>query len=120
MKLLHGTVASYIIGFLLSVILTMFAYNLVLLHLNSYYQVIPHIIIIPAILILALLQLFAQLIFFLHLGKESRPKWNLLFFIATFCAILVIVIGSLWIMDHLNYNMTPKQMNQYINDQSGF
>jgi|SRR5579885_1089639 len=114
------TIVSYSIGFLLSMIFTLLAYNLVFVHLNSHHRLISHPVLLVAILTLAMVQLFVQMIFFLHLGQESAPKWNLLFFISTFCAILAIVIGSIWIMDHLNYNMTPKQVNQYINDQSGF
>ncbi|HSW47612.1 MAG TPA: cytochrome o ubiquinol oxidase subunit IV [Candidatus Saccharimonadales bacterium] len=110
---LHGTVKSYLIGFLLSIILSLIAYNLVLTH------PISNISLIALIIIIAFVQLFVQLIFFIHLGQDSPPKWHLIFFISTFCAILAIVVGSIWIMSHLNYNMTPKQMNQYIKDQSG-
>ena len=36
--------------------------------------------------------------------------------------ILIVVVGSIWIMDHLNYNMmaSPADMNTYIQSQDGF
>ena len=116
---LHGTVKTYLIGFLLSIILTLLAYNFVVINNSSAHVVNSPIIVIAIILILAAIQLFVQLIFFIHLGEESPPRWHLIFFIATFSAILVIIIGSIWMMSHLNYHMSPGQMNEYIKDQSG-
>jgi cytochrome o ubiquinol oxidase operon protein cyoD len=71
-------------------------------------------IIIALVLSFAVMQLFVQLIFFLHLGFEKGPKWNLVFFVSTVGIILIIVLGTLWIMYHLNYNMMPKQMEEYL------
>lgn len=111
----------YSIGLILSVILTFAGYILTSMHVHSHHEEISHELLIPIVLILAFLQLFVQLFFFLHVGKkDNTSRWNLGFFAATFLGILVIVVGSIWIMYHLNYNMTPQQMNQYINDQSGF
>jgi len=103
----------YIIGFLLSIILTVSAYVTVVDNLLSGFTLVVGII------VLAIIQLVVQLVFFLHLAQEKRPRWNLSFFIATVGTILIIVIGSIWIMTHLNYNMTPKQMRQYVQSQDG-
>lgn len=46
-----------------------------------------------------------QLFFFLHLGLENKPHWNLITFLFTLLILVVIVLGSLWIMYNLNYNM---------------
>lgn len=111
----------YIFGLLLSLILTFTGYILVLMHVKSYHIVLSHTVLIPIVVLLAFFQLFVQLFFFLHLGKkDSTTKWNKVFFVYTFLGIFAIVIGSIWIMYHLNYNMTPQQMNKYIDDQSGF
>src|SRR5882672_6710068 len=101
----------YIIGFILSLILTITAYLVVVTHILIGW------VIVFVILMLAVIQLLVQLFFFLHLGQESKPRWNTIFFISTICMILVLVIGSIWIMNHLNYNMTFKQRNQYIQNQ---
>lgn len=110
---------SYITGFVLSVILTLAAYFVVQIHVNSEHSIISHAILIPTILALAVVQLVIQLIFFLHLGSRSGGRTQLAIFIATIMLVLLIVIGSIWIMDHLNYNMTPDQVNQYMQDQQG-
>ncbi|HSW96371.1 MAG TPA: cytochrome o ubiquinol oxidase subunit IV [Candidatus Saccharimonadales bacterium] len=103
----------YITGFILSLILTITAYLIVVNHLFTSDTIIF------AILVLAVIQLLVQLFFFLHLGQESKPRWNTIFFISTICMILVLVIGSIWIMNHLNYNMTPQEIHKYIQNQDG-
>ena len=76
-------------------------------------------LLVGVVLVLAMIQLAVQLIFFLHLGLSKGARWNSVMFVITFSGIAVIVIASIWIMAHLNYNMTPEQMRQYINGQSG-
>lgn len=105
---------SYIVGFALSVILT----------LSAYFAVIDNLlkgdILIATIFVIAIAQLIVQLVFFLHLGQESKPRWNLVIFISTIGLVFIIVIGSIWIMNHLNYNMSPLQMEKYTQSQDGF
>jgi len=108
---------SYIIGFATSVVLTLAAFFVVVrpgfFHLESGTT-------LAVILTLAIVQLIVQLLFFLHLGDESGPRWKLAVFVSTIILVLIVVVGSLWIMNHLNYNTTPAQVNQYIQDQQGF
>jgi cytochrome o ubiquinol oxidase operon protein cyoD len=59
------------------------------------------------------------LVFFLHLGQGKDTKWNLVIMLSTLTIVLIVVIGSIWIMNHLNYNMTPTDINNYMNDQGG-
>lgn len=110
----HGTLRSYTIGFVLSIVFTITAYLLVVNHLYSNRHLI-----VSAIVGLALLQFMVQLLFFLHLGKETKPRWKLLVFIFMISVVLILVFGSLWIMDNLNYRMTPEQINTYMNNQGG-
>ena len=107
---------SYIFGFVTSVLLTLTAYFSVVNH------TFENTILISSIVSLAVLQLIVQLLFFLHLleGKPSEKGWGLIIFFSTISIILVIIIGSLWIMNNLNYHITPQQMNQYILEQDGF
>ncbi len=104
---------SYITGFILSLLFTFSAYFIVVNHLASLW------ILIAIILTLAVLQLMVQLIFFLHLGHESKPHWNLTFFLSTFFFVLFIVISSIWIMTHLNYNMSAGRMDKFITHDEG-
>ena len=100
-----ATFKSYLTGFILSVALTLAAYFAVINYAS-------HAAII--ILILALAQLVVQLIYFLHLGQGANGHWNLTALFSTISIILILVVGSLWIMNHLNYNMSPDQMNNYL------
>ncbi|HXS15426.1 MAG TPA: cytochrome C oxidase subunit IV family protein [Candidatus Saccharimonadales bacterium] len=118
MKEYYKQIAFYSVGLLSAAILTLVAYILTQIHVNSYHEVIPHAVLIPSVLILAFLQMCVQLVFFLHITNKSS-RWNVVFFLMTFGGVLVIIIASVWIMYHLNYNMTPVQINQYIQDQSG-
>ena len=95
----HGTLLSYVIGLLLSIFLTLLAYFFVVKH------VFENDLLSAVIIGLAILQAAAQLLFFLHIGKESRPQWNLLVFYLMLTVLAVIVIGSLWIMFDLNGRM---------------
>ena len=100
---------SYIIGFFLSIALTLLSYFVVV------NQILSGEILTATILGLAIIQLFVQLIFFLHLLKG--PRWNIIFFISTVSIILIVVVGSLWIMENLNYHMTPQEVGAYITEK---
>lgn len=60
---------------------------------------------IVALFILAGLQCTLQSIFFLHILSEKGPRWNLIVFTSTVSMIFVIIFFSVWIINHLNYNM---------------
>lgn len=108
----HGSYLSYTIGFLLSIALTLAAYFLVV------DKILTGSTLIAAIMGLAVVQLFVQLAFFLHLGSESRPRWNLMVFGFAVLVVVIVVLGSIWIMENLDYNMMPKEMEQHMLDQT--
>lgn len=91
----------YVFGYVYSVLLTVEAYLLVTNEVFSGFTLIA------VLLCLAFVQLVVQLVFFLHLGSESKPRWNLVAFLFMALVLLIVVIGSLWIMENLNYNMMP-------------
>lgn len=100
-KMWHGTYSAYVIGLILSVVLTLASYFLVVKHLFGGW------ILGVALMVLALVQAAAQLLFFLHLGKESRPHWNVLVFVFMVTVLLIVVLGSIWIMFDLDERMMP-------------
>jgi len=97
----HGSAKSYVIGFVLSLIFTFIPYYIVV------NKVLSGDALLATILAIGVVQMIIQIVFFLHLGRERKPRWQLYFFIGTVGAILVIVGGSWFIMKHLHYNMTP-------------
>lgn len=92
---------SYVIGFLLSLVFTFIPYYLVV------NKTVVGTALLATILCFAVLQMIVQVTFFLHLGRGPKPNWNLFFFIATVGLILVVVGGSVMIINNLHYNMSP-------------
>lgn len=108
------TVWLYVIGFIMAVGLTLMAY------LTVTQQLFTGNTAVLILMGLAVIQFAVQLVFFLHLGQEHKPRWNLAAFLFTLLVLMVIVFGSLWIMYNLNYNMnmTSEQMDQFMIKQS--
>ena len=104
---------SYVIGFISSLLITLCSYFLA----KNGMLAKPYMIILLAVL--ALSQFIIQLIFFLHVGREFSPRLKL---IVTFFMIMVVVIlvgGSIWIMDSLNGRvMSTKYMQQYMTNEN--
>ena len=95
----HGSVKSYAIGFILSVILTLIPFGLVM------YPTLPKSITLMIVLAFAVIQVLVHLVYFLHMNSKSDEGWNLTAFIFTVIIIAIVVVGSIWIMWNLNYNM---------------
>src|SRR4051812_45155856 len=109
----HGSVRSYTVGFGLSLVLTIAAFSLAV---NKVYTGWSLVI---ALLLLAIVQLLVQLMFFLHLGRESRPRWNLWVLMFAVLVVLTVGLGSLWIMKNIQYNpqhggLDPQQTDQFL------
>lgn len=68
------------------------------------------------VLLLAAVQALVQIKYFLHFDEERKPRWQLHSFWFTALMVLIVVVGSLWVMMNLNYNMgmSPEQMDQYM------
>ncbi len=115
----QATLDLYISGFVLSLLFTFSAFGLVEYHIQSHHTVFSHPFLIGATVILAMAQFFAQMYFFLHLGRETKPRWKLLVLFFMILVVLIVVVGSIWIMYNLNYRMTPQQMNTYMLNQNG-
>lgn len=109
----HGSAGSYIVGFILSLIFTVIPYYLVV------NEVITGDALLITILGIAVLQMFIQIFFFLHLGRGPKPFYNVVFFFST-AGIIVIVIGaSLFIMDNLYRNMSPAEVTTRLAQEEG-
>jgi cytochrome o ubiquinol oxidase operon protein cyoD len=115
----ESALLAYVTGFVLSIALTLFAYYFVIAHVNSHHLSFSHKVVSLIISGFAVLQLYVQLFFFLHLGHEAKPRWNLLAFLFALLVVVILVFGSLWIMNNLDYNMSSQQTDTYIqNDEN--
>jgi cytochrome o ubiquinol oxidase subunit IV len=110
---LRRTLINYVSGFVLSILLTLGAYVAVTHHtfLGG--------VLIAVIIGLAIVQVLVQLFFFLHLGQETRPRWKLIVLLFMLAILGILVFGSLWIMQNLNYHMmSPQETNTYMINQN--
>lgn len=95
----HGNVKQYTIGFVLSVLLTLIPFGMVMAGGFS------RGLLVAVIAITAIAQVLIQLVYFLHMNSSSEQRWNVIAFIYTIVCIAVLLIGSVWIMNHLHLNM---------------
>lgn len=109
----HGTTWSYVIGFALSLLFTAIPYQMVV------NQTATGTTLLATIIGIAVLQMIIQIVFFLHLGRGPKPLYNVIFFVFTVGTIILVVVGSIWIMNHLNYNMAPTDASKYLIEQEG-
>lgn len=108
---------SYFIGFGLSLGLTLLAFITTMMQIDSGGTAYPKTSLFIGLVVLAIIQLVVQLIFFFHLGHESKPRLNTVSFLFMLMVVGIIGFGSLWIMYNLNYNMMPQEVEQYIEQE---
>jgi len=109
----HGTRRSYLIGFALSVVLTAVPFWLVMGGALGDKQTTALVI-----MGFALVQVIVHMIYFLHMNTRSEGGWNMMALIFTVVLVAIGLIGSLWVMHHMNLNMMPG-MGTVSGDASG-
>jgi len=89
----HGSVKSYLIGFVLSVVLTVIPFWLVM---TAQLEIMPRVL---TIVLLAVVQIAVHLKYFLHLTLTTEDgRLNTLTFLFS-ALIIVLVVGlSIWII----------------------
>ena len=98
----HGSFKGYMIGFLLSVVLTAIPFWLVMGKVFHDNQTTTFIV-----LAFAIVQIVVHMVYFLHLNTSSEGGWNMLALIFTMVLVVITLSGSLWVMYHMNSNMMP-------------
>lgn len=89
----NGSIKAYVIGFILSIVLTIIPLVLVLEHM------LAKSALIVSILIAAVLQFVIQLFFFMHIRDGEGPKYNVMALIIGIIFVVTIVAGAMWIME---------------------
>ena len=110
---IHGSMKDYVIGFVLSVILTAIPFWLVMNHVIEDSATTGYVI-----LGFAAVQMVVHMVYFLHMNSKSESGWNMLALLFTIITVVIAMAGSIWVMYHMNHNMmpvmeghTPQQMN---------
>lgn len=101
----HGTLGSYLTGFILSVVLTAIPFWLVMNHVIE-----DKTMIAVMIMGLGFIQIVVHMIFFLHMDSKSEGGWTLMALLFTVVLVLIALMGSLWVMHNLNVNMMPQYL----------
>jgi cytochrome o ubiquinol oxidase operon protein cyoD len=112
----HSLLRAYVVGFLLSLALTIVAYLITVHSANT------STALYIGLLVLACSQFVVQVICFLHLGSGRHSRDRLIVLGCASLIVFILVVGSLWIMTHLNERMMadPSAMQDYMNSQDGF
>ncbi|MFL9966061.1 cytochrome o ubiquinol oxidase subunit IV [Paraburkholderia sediminicola] len=98
----HGSLGSYMTGFVLSVILTVAAFGLVMNGMLTGQNALF------AIAGLALVQIIVHLVFFLHMNTSSAQRWNVTAFAFTVLTAVIVIGGTLWVMHNVSMNMMSR------------
>lgn len=98
----HGSLRDYVIGFLLSVVLTAIPFWLVMTR-----PIASDALTATLILGFAAVQMVVHMVFFLHMNGKVEGGWTMMALIFTIIIVVIMLAGSLWVMHHLNTNMMP-------------
>ena len=98
----HGSMKSYAIGFILSVILTAIPFWLVMHKVFDKSSTTAAVI-----LAFAAVQVVVHMVYFLHMNGKSEGGWSLLATMFTLVLLVIVLAGSIWVMYHMNVNMMP-------------
>jgi cytochrome o ubiquinol oxidase operon protein cyoD len=97
-----GTMRDYVIGFLLSVVLTAIPFWLVMGG-----PPLPRGVVVFIIVAFAVIQMVVHVVYFLHLKSGSEDGWNLTSLVFTLILVVITLAGSIWVMYHLDGNTMP-------------
>jgi cytochrome o ubiquinol oxidase operon protein cyoD len=97
----HASMRDYLIGFILSVILTAIPFWLVMERPLSDGATAA------VIMVFAGVQIVVHMVFFLHMSPKAEGGWSITSLTFTIIIVVIMLAGSLWVMHHLNTNMMP-------------
>ncbi|MBO9125656.1 MULTISPECIES: cytochrome o ubiquinol oxidase subunit IV [unclassified Rhizobium] len=98
----HGSKGSIWTGSILSIILTVIPFWLVMS--GALENATATTVIIFA---LAIAQIVVHVVCFLHVDSRAENGWTLLAFIFTAIIVCITIVGTIWVMYHMNVNMMP-------------
>ncbi|MBP2000726.1 cytochrome o ubiquinol oxidase operon protein cyoD [Paenibacillus shirakamiensis] len=88
----HGSLKSYLLGFIFSIVLTIIPLVIVMNDMLNKTQTVV------TLMLMAVMQLLVQLFFFMHIREGEKPRWNVMTLIVGLLIVFTVVGGSIWIM----------------------
>ena len=98
----HASYRSYVVGFILSVILTVIPFWVVMADVTD--SVAWALFIIFG---LGAAQILVHVHYFLHVSLQAEEGWQAMSIVFTGVILIIILVGSIWVMFHLHENMMP-------------
>lgn len=105
-----STVEGYVKGFALSVVLTVIPFWLVMSGVLGSPGLTG-----VAVMAFGAVQIVVHMVYFLHMNTRSEGGWTFMALMFTIIVIAIALVGSLWVMHHLNVNMMPMSAEQVRN-----
>jgi len=101
----HNSIKGYMIGFVLSIILTAIPFGLVM------FPSFPRDTIVTIVLVMAVVQVVVHVFYFLHLDASIEERWNVSAFVFTLLITAIVIAGSVWVMYNATTNMEHRMNN---------
>ncbi len=101
----HGTQKEYVTGFVLAVILTVITFAVVMSGGIGSARATAFLV-----LICAIAQIIVHMIYFLHMSPKNQGGWTLISLVFTMIMLIIAIIGTIWVMYHMDINMMPGMM----------
>ncbi|TYC64118.1 cytochrome o ubiquinol oxidase subunit IV [Stappia sp. BW2] len=98
----HGSFRSYMIGFGLSVVLTIIPFWLTMTDVLD-----SRLLAVAIVFILGAGQMIVHIYFFLHMNSRAEEGWLAMSLSFTVLLVVIVLSGSIWVMFHLDENMMP-------------
>ena len=98
----HGSFRSYMIGFVLSVILTVIPFYIVMGDALD-----NKLLAVGIIFTLGAAQMMVHIYYFLHVTSRAEEGWLAMSLTFTVVLVVIVLVGSIWVMFHLEENMMP-------------
>lgn len=98
----HFAMRTYLLGFGAAAVLTAIPFWIVMTHAIGNTAVA-----VAVIVALAVAQILVHTFAFLHVNARVQGGWTLVAYVFTAVLVVITIVGSLWIMQHLHLNMMP-------------
>jgi len=98
----HGSFKDYLVGFVLSIILTVIPFFLVMFpEALSFSRGVT----LLCVALFGVVQVLVHLVYFLHMNSSPDQTWNTASLLFTVMCIVFFIGGSIWIMWSMHYYM---------------